>query len=166
MTRLEFDQMVERLEIRFKNRPQALTRSAVAWAALGYMVLLAGFSGSLALAAACGWAIWEAPNALTLKLGIVLGLSGLAIAYSIVRGAWVRLSPPRGERLSRESVPKLFEMIDSTAAKVGGIQFHRVLLTDELNASVVQIPLMGIFGWYRNYLEPVPEFMSYSGAML
>lgn len=153
MTRLEFDQMVERLEARFKGRQQHLTRSALAWAMLGYGVLIAGLAGSLALAAACVWAICQAPSALTLKLGILIGLAALAIAWSILRGAWIRLSPPEGESLTRESVPQLFEMIDSTAAKVGGIQFHRVLLTDELNASVVQVPLLGIFGWYRNYLN-------------
>lgn len=91
-------------------------------------------------------------NALTLKLGIIVGLPALAIAWSILRGAWIRLSPPEGEILTRESVPWLFEMIDSTAAKVGGIQFHCVLLTDEWNASVVQISLLCIFGWYRNDL--------------
>lgn len=153
MTRLEFDQMVERLEARFKGRPQHLTRSALAWAVLGYGVLIVGLLGSLAVAVVCVWMIFESPNALTLKLGIILGLAALAIAWSILRGAWIRLSPPQGEVLTRESVPQLFELIDSTAAKVGGIQFHRVLLTDELNASVVQVPLLGIFGWYRNYLN-------------
>jgi Zn-dependent protease with chaperone function len=152
MTRVEFDQLVESLEIRFKNRPQVLTRNAVAWAILGYAVLIAGLLGSLLLAGASAWAVYTSPNAFTIKLGFVLGFSGLVIGYSILRGVWIRLSPPQGEMLDREEVPKLFEMIDSTAAKAGGIQFHRVVLTDELNASVVQIPLLGIFGWHRNYL--------------
>lgn len=153
MTRLEFDRLVVTLETRFKDRPGLLTRSAVAWAILGYVVLIVGMLGSLAVAGASAWAINASPNALTLKLGLVLGLSGLVIGWSILCSIWIRLSPPVGESLTRESVPELFEMIDSISAKVGGIRFHRVLLTDELNASVVQIPRLGIFGWHRNYLN-------------
>ena len=40
MTRLEFDQMVEQLELRYQNRGPALTRVAVGWAILGYAVLV------------------------------------------------------------------------------------------------------------------------------
>lgn len=152
MTRLEYDLLVERLEGRYLNRGQALTRSAVAWAALGYCVLVVGLAGSFGLAAGCAWAIYQAPNAITIKLGFVLGLSGLVIGYSILRCAWVRLSPPEGDALHRHEVPQLFEMIDTTADKAGGIHFNRVLITDDLNAYVVQVPLLGIFGWYRNYL--------------
>ena len=97
MTRLEFDEMVANLEIRFKGRPAILTRSAVTWAILGYVVLIAGLLGSLTLAAASAWAIYTSPSALTLKLGVVLGLSGLIIGFSILRGAWIRLCPPQGE---------------------------------------------------------------------
>lgn len=153
MTRLEFDEMVARLEAHYKGRPEKLTRSALAWAVLGYGVLVLGLAGSVAIVAACAWVILVAPNALTIKLGLVLGIAAFAIAWSILRGAWIRLSPPEGENLTADSAPRLFEMIDSTAAKVGGIRFHRVLLTDELNASVVQVPRLGIFGWYRNYLS-------------
>lgn len=152
MTRLEFDQMVEQLEIRYRNRGPALTRVAVAWAILGYAVLVIALAGSIALAASCAWAIYMAPNALTIKLGAVFGLSGLIIAWSIVKGVWINLSPPVGESLTCGNAPRLFEMIDATAAKAGGIHFHRVLLTDDLNAFVTQIPRLGIFGWHRNYL--------------
>ena len=152
MTRVEFDQMVEQLELRYQNRGPALTRVAVGWAILGYAVLVIALAGSTALAAGCAWAIFMAPSAVTIKLGIVLGLGGLIIAWSIVKGVWVKLSPPEGETLTRANAPRLFEMIDSTAAKAGGIHFHRVLLTDDLNAFVTQIPRLGIFGWHRNYL--------------
>lgn len=152
MTRIEFDQMVERLEHRFHGRAAALTRTAVLWALLGYAVLILGFACSLALAAFCMWAIYQAPSALTIKLGLVFGLSALLIAWSIFRGAWIRLSPPQGRVLDRREAPRLFEMIDSTSAEAGGIPFHRVLLTEDLNACVVQIPRLGVFGWYRSYL--------------
>lgn len=152
MTRIEYDQLVQKLESIYENRGQALTRSAVGWAVLGYVVLITGLAGSIGLAITCASMIYMAPNALTIKLGGILGLSGVIIAFSILKGVWVHLSPPEGEVLQRQDVPALFEMIDSTAERAGGIHFNRVLLTDQLNASVCQVPLLGIFGCYRNYL--------------
>ena len=152
MTREEFDRLVEQLEIRYRDKGGALTRTAVLWAIMGYAVLVLGLVVSLGLAVLCATMIFMAPGAITIKLGLVFGISGLVVGWSILRGAWIRLSPPVGRRLLPQQAPRLFEMIDETSAKAGGIRFHQVLLTEDLNACVVQIPRLGVFGWYRNYL--------------
>lgn len=153
MTRLEFDHLVEKLEARFKGRQASLTRSAVLWAILGYVVLVLGFLSAAGVMAGCVWMAIAAPSVVTIKLGLVLGLSGGLIALGILKGVWVRMTPPEGELLERHDAPRLFEMIDGVSEKAGGVHFDRVLLTDELNASVVQLPRLGIFGWYRTYLS-------------
>jgi hypothetical protein len=30
---------------------------------------------------------------------------------------------------------------------------HEVLVTPEFNASIAQVPRLGVFGWHRNYLR-------------
>ena len=66
---------------------------------------------------------------------------------------WVRLEAPQGREITRREAPALFSMLDQLrrALKVD-VRFDHVLLTDEFNAAVVQIPRLGILGWHRNYL--------------
>lgn len=152
MTRIEFDQLVEDLRKRFEGRTIALTRSALAWAVLGYIALVSGFLASLGVVAACILMVAAAPNALTIKLGLVFGITGALIAWSILRGAWVRCPPPEGEAIVSGDAPRLFQLMEETGKAAGGIPLDRVLITPDLNACVAQTPRLGIFGWHRNDL--------------
>jgi Zn-dependent protease with chaperone function len=42
--------------------------------------------------------------------------------------------------------------MDRMRAQMKGPRFHHVLITDDVNAAVVQRPAFGLFGWPRNYL--------------
>lgn len=152
MTRVEFDHLVEHLEQRFRNRGLALTRAAVFWAMMGYTVLVLGLLISWGLVLFFGMAIYLSPSALTFKLGVVAGLSGGVVGWSILRGIWVRMEPPEGEELTCANEPRLFEVTEAISAQAGSIRFHRVLLSEDLNACVIQVPRLGIFGMHRNYL--------------
>ncbi|MBB4635839.1 M48 family metallopeptidase [Longimicrobium terrae] len=84
-----------------------------------------------------------------IKLGIgLLWLMGLAL-----RALWIRLQPPTGMPLTRENAPALMDEIERMRVATGAGPLHQVLLTEDLNASVMQLPRLGIFGWYRNYLQ-------------
>jgi hypothetical protein len=48
--------------------------------------------------------------------------------------------------------PKLFALLDELQAALDCRPFHKVSLMSDMNAGVVQIPRLGIFGWHRNYL--------------
>lgn len=79
------------------------------------------------------------------------------IAFVIVttvvfRSLWVRLQPPEGLKLSELEQPQLFEMLHQIRRAVGGPRVHAVLLTEELHASAVSIPRLGLLGWPRHYL--------------
>ena len=43
-------------------------------------------------------------------------------------------------------------MIDKLRRELGTRRFDQVLITDELNAGVVESPRLGLFGLYRSYL--------------
>lgn len=153
MTRVQFDALVERLEGKFARHGERLKRASLVWAVMGYIVLTVYVFLCLAITAGCIWLMMERPSALTIKLGIFLGLAAGALSFSIIRSLWISLSKPEGREVSRQEAPELFEMIDSISRAAGGVVFHRVLLTEELNASVVQVARAGVFGFYRNYLS-------------
>ncbi len=153
MTRVQFDDLVARLEGRFARDGDRLKRSSLRWATLGYVTLAIYTVLCLGLVAGCVWLMVMHPGAATIKLGIFLGIAAGVLSVSIVRSLWTSLTAPEGREVSREEAPRLFEMIDSVSQSAGGVVFHKVLLTDELNASVVQVARAGIFGFYRNYLS-------------
>ena len=76
----------------------------------------------------------------------------LALSYAIVRSLWVRLPPPEGRRIGRAEAPQLFDLCELLRKWLRGPRIHRILVTDDFNASIVQISRLGLFGWPRNYL--------------
>jgi len=83
-----------------------------------------------------------------------IGLLGpfLVLGGIILRALWLRLEPPSGYQVTRETAPKLFAVLDKVRRAAGGPQLDRVLITNEFNADVTQIPRLGVLGWNRNYL--------------
>ena len=153
MTRVEFDNLVTRLDSKFKQNNEKLKVSSMLWAITGYVVLVIYIVICLMLLASCVFFIYVSPNAVTLKIGILIGLAAGGTSISIIRSLWLRMQPPEGHKLKREDAPKLFEMINTLSEAAGGVKFHEVIITSELNASVIQNPRAGIFGIYRNTLS-------------
>ncbi len=148
MTDEKFESLVARLEREQSRNPAAYRRKVVLLALAGYAYILAVlalfallFAGSLALvtqAAAAG-----------AKLAIVFGV----LFWMVVRAMWVRLAPPHGREISRREAPELFALLDNLQRELAvRTRFHRVLITDDLNAAVVQVPRLGILGWHVNHL--------------
>jgi Zn-dependent protease with chaperone function len=150
MDNAEFRALVERLEQRAAERPGAYRIEVGGLAALGYLYVLAVLAvlvgllaGLIALAAQV-----RGGGGLVGKLALPI----VFVMYAIVRALWVRIPPPDGITLSRSAAPKLFEALDEISRALEAPRFHHVLVTDDFNASVVQVPRLGVFGWQRNYL--------------
>ena len=150
MDNAEFRALVARLERRATERPRAYRLEVGGLAALGYFyvfavlaLLVAMLIGLVAVAAQL-----RGGGGLAGKLALPIAF----ILYAIVRALWVRIPPPEGLLLKRIEARKLFEAIDAVTAGLAAPRFDRVLLTDDFNASIVQVPRLGIFGWQRNYL--------------
>ncbi len=152
MTREAFETYIDKLTAKAAERPKAYTRWCTLLVALGYSYLGLVFLFSFAsLIAVIALVIFK-PNYATLKIALVLGAVAGGLAWSIFRGIWVRLSPPVGIEIKRDQAPELFEVIAEIQSALDSQPFHKVLLVNEFNASVVQIPRLGILGWNRNYL--------------
>lgn len=173
-----FDTLISRLELQARDRPARYTATVTLVALLGFLLLgvaisfsllmIGGFAGLVVLALKYGGggvAIFLA------KLGKLLFLM-LIPAWMMLRSTWTllttRFAPPEGRELTREEAPLLFARLDDMRSRMQGPRFHHVLLTDEMNAAVVQHPRWGVLGGHHNYLIlglPLLQVMSADEAM-
>ena len=140
-------ELVERLEHRSQSDPRGYRRRVGLLAALGYAYLGLTLAAVAGLSAAVVYFAVTGP-ALLLKLLIPLG----ALALVVLRALWIRVEPPEGIPVRRADAPELFALVDDLRGKVDGPKVHSVLLDGELNASIVQVPRLGVLGPQRNYL--------------
>ncbi|HEX5646464.1 MAG TPA: M48 family metalloprotease [Nitrospira sp.] len=150
MTEQRFEQLVRQLEGYAKAHPARYKLKVALLAFAGYAYVAAILGAALALTAGCFVLIKDSSGGHVLRVQVGLGL--VVLATVIVHALWVRLEPPTGIELQREHAPRLFLLIDKIRAALGTPQFHHVLIVNELNAAVVQVPGLGLFGWHRNYL--------------
>jgi Zn-dependent protease with chaperone function len=150
MTPETFDALVQDLERYSQRNPQMYRLRVGLLALLGYLYLILVVSGLLAAVIFLVWLTVSSQhfNVLVLKAIIFLMIPIVIVARSL----WVRWTPPNGIALNPQRVPKLYALIDDLAKNLKTSSFHHVLLTDDFNASVVQIPRLGLFGWYTSYL--------------
>jgi Zn-dependent protease with chaperone function len=80
----------------------------------------------------------------------IIGLIAVLIVFG--RALWVRSEQLTGVRITRADAPGLFDEVEAIRRTLRAPRVHRVLLTDDYNAGVVQQPRLGVLGWYQNYL--------------
>lgn len=146
----QFGAFVQKLERFARQQPKAYKLRVGLLATLGYayifliLTVLLGTLVAIALLIASSKTI----SGGAIKLIILLA----AFIVFVLQSLWVTFPPPVGLELSRQQVPHLFALIDRLTSTLQAPQFHRVLLTDDFNACVVQVPRLGILGWQQNYL--------------
>ena len=159
MTQEQFDALVARLEQRATLYPTVYKLTLGAFATLGYFYVFGVLAALLAATAVFAIVIATGKALLLGKLVIpVIVLIGV-----VLKSLWVKLVPPKGLRLTRRDYPTLFAAIDEVRRATSAPKAHEVLLTNELNAAIVQIPRLGLFGWQKNHLVlglPLLELLS------
>lgn len=149
MTREAFVARLEQLHPLAVANPRAYRWRVQAWAMLGYgfiVLLLLGTAGALGLVAVLLTSV--AAVVLVLKVGLALGVFG----WKVARALWVKFDPPKGRALTPAEAAPLFGLLHEQARALAAPPVHRVLLTTEFNAAIVQLPRLGVLGWPRNYL--------------
>ena len=150
MKQEEFDTLVKNLEEYAQRSPRNYKLQVVLLATLGYAYIFIILAGALALLALMILAIIHTRriNSYMIKFVILL----LALICVIFSSLWVHIPPPQGLVLKRKKVPQLFKMLDELTKALKAPKFHHVILTGDFNASVIQIPRLGLLGWHQNYL--------------
>ncbi len=139
--------LAERLETLARERPRTYKTRVAALALLGY-----GYLG-LMLALLLGLLALSAVSVIHLKaLGVKLLLLIAPFVWLVARALWVRPEAPTGLAITAADAPELFARIERLRMALSAPRFHRVLINEDFNASVSQVPRLGLFGWQRNYL--------------
>lgn len=132
-------------------------------ALVGYAYLMGAL---LLVVAAAGAIVFQLPGLLIFPaFGLFVLAPFFVLASIIVSALWVRMEAPGGYEVTHETAPALFALLDKVRRAARAPRFHRVLITEEFNASVASLPRLGVFGWSRNYLSlGMPLLQSVSEA--
>jgi len=150
MTQEQFDELVQRLEREALDDPGRYRLRLGALASLGYLYVigvLLVLIGAVALLAYLLIANRSSSFVIVKLLIPIVVLIGV-----VLRAMWVRLEAPRGLELEPREHPKLFAAIEKVRRAAKAPRADVVLLTNELNAAIVQVARLGMFGWQKNYL--------------
>lgn len=138
--------LIPSLEAFAAEKPESYKLRVALLAVLGYAYLL--FVVLILLGIVATILLYARLNYVVLKiLWIPLVIVGI-----VLKSLWITLPEPDGMELQREQAPALFDLIHEVTTKLNGPKIHHVLVNSEFNASVVQIPQFGMFGWLNNYL--------------
>ncbi len=147
MTQEKFDELVQQLEVYSQQHPHMYKLRVAALATFGYVYIFVMIAFLLLCVASIAF------------IGIygrffASGLSTIFIVsiFLLLRSLWVTFPAPTGTKLKRKQVPELFALVNRLTKSLQAPSFHQILLTSEFNASVCQVPRLGIFGWQKNYL--------------
>jgi Zn-dependent protease with chaperone function len=150
MTHEKFEELVTQLQEEAKYAPKMYKLKVLLLTLLGYgyifLILAAGLAG---IGLILYYVLFNnGPTGLSFKFILIIG----AVVFLIFRSLWFRMEEPSGLEVTPEKAPALFKEVEQIRKALNGPKIHRVLLTDEFNASIVQHPRFGFFGFYRNYL--------------
>ena len=149
MNQEQYENFIAGLEREAEQNPARYHWKLGGMATLGYAYIAAMLLALFAIVVALGWMVIHRSGAvLALKLGIFV----VPLIWAVLRAVFVTISPPAGREIAPRSAPALFEFVEEIRRAAGAPRVHHILMTGELNASVVQHPRLGIFGWSSNYL--------------
>lgn len=148
----EFINAVQAAEAFAERSPKMYKLKVGLFALLGYVVI---FSILLILVLLIGGsvAIFFLSSSLALlilKKKLIIPI--LLAIWIFLKALWVKFDKPEGYELKRKEFPELFSEIDQLTKQLKTLKIHKVILTNELNASVVQHPRFGLIGGQENYL--------------
>src|SRR5882762_8740650 len=147
MDRAAFEALIARMEALAASDPAAYRRRVFGLAILGYGYLVLVV---LVLLALCAILLASIVYLQAIAVKLLFLVSGPLLL--VLRSMWVRLEPPAGERLTQAMAPELFQMLAELRMRLRTPRIHRVLLTPDFNAGVMQVPRLGLLGWHRSYL--------------
>ncbi|MFZ4625963.1 MAG: M48 family metalloprotease, partial [Rhodoferax sp.] len=150
MDRAEFIHLVRLSEHASADDSQAYRRKLALFAALGYLWVVGCFLLGIGVA---WWALDHlAHNRFRASyIGLLVVAGGLL--WASLRALWVRLPAPDGLEITQADAPVLFEALERIRKKIKGPPIHHVLLDDQFNASISQLPRYGLLGGAVNYLS-------------
>ena len=120
---------------------------------LGYGYLLAVMLSIVALFGGLIWLVSSGGPAVVLAVKVLKFTWPLLLFIPfLVKALFVRIPKPEGHYLVGEQKQVALDFIAPICRAASGPKIHHIVVTDELNAAVQQIPKFGFFGPNTNYL--------------
>lgn len=151
LTYEEYYKWIKEAEVEAARNPDGYKRKVGLFAIVGYGFVFALLAVIIILIAAILYLSFYTSGgaAAKVKLLVIFG----AFAWVIVSSMFVKFSPPKGRRITKQQFPLLFKEIEALQNRLETLRIHEVILSHGMNAFVVQTPRLGVFGWYRNTLS-------------
>src|SRR5881296_941171 len=145
----QFEALVRKCEAHAKRDREGYARQVTVLALAGYgyvLLVLVGLGATITLL------VWSLQfHGATYRV-LALTAPFVLLFRLVLRALRVRVERPEGVRVRPADAPELFALIDRLVRELHTPRLHRVLLTEDCNAALAQIPRLGPLGWYRNYL--------------
>jgi len=150
--RERFEAFVCQAEQAMQANPRKYRIKLALLAILGYLVIFGMLGVLLLIGFLCVWAALSGHAwwLLLIKTKLILLLP--AFGLLILRSLWVRIKAPIGYRVRQAQCPRLFQEVAHLSSRLQTPRIHRILIVNDFNAAISQVPRLGIFGWQRNYL--------------
>jgi Zn-dependent protease with chaperone function len=136
----------ERNPLAYRHRLAWLVLIGVAVRLAAIVLALGGFLAVLALALAS-----DDQSAFPWQVAIAILL--LPLAWALWKGVLAKPAAARGYPLPRSRFRQLHADLDALRGELRLPRVHRVMLTDDFDIELQQVPRLGVFGWNRNTLR-------------
>lgn len=150
MTHEQFVNLVNRLEGLAQRNPGSYRLRLGLLAALGYAYILLLLGIAVGLLGAIIWYFATSHRAPGGAMRVVIPL--VVFIGIVLRSLWVSFPRPGGLELRRSDAPELFAVVDDLCKALRAPRPAHVLLNDDYNAAVAQMPRLGVLGWDQGYL--------------
>ncbi len=149
MNRADFIHLVRISEQASADDSDTYRRSVALFAALGYLWVISCLAIGIGLTV---WTFhsWAHHGFRVLHVFLVFTAGGLL--WTCMHALWCPVEAPSGFQLTEADAPSLFKTLRRIRKKIKGPPIDHVLLDGSFNASISQIPRLGIFGGSTNYL--------------
>jgi Zn-dependent protease with chaperone function len=149
MTNEQFALLVKKLEAKASKQPRFYRFKVLLLTGLGYSYVLTFLAIFVLL---FGFSIF-----MLVDTGITMGnlkmlLFTGALSFIILKALLFKLEMPTGYYIEKSEAEELIRVLDELRAKLQTQPIHSIVLNNEFNASVAQIPKFGLIGPKQNVL--------------
>lgn len=145
-----YEGLIRQLEAKSENNPAWFRSQVFFMTNCAYLVLLCVF----AIAISFFYLAYQWQQSASRGLGLLIGLAVAIVPamYVSIKAFFIRFNEPKGFEFTPENAPELFKVLEKMRKKLNGPPIHRVILDNQFNAAISQMPRWGLFGGYKNHL--------------
>ncbi len=86
------------------------------------------------------------------KIVIFLGGFLVFMITNLIKGLFYKFDEPVGHKIDEQSAPQLFSLLYQIKREIHGAKIHQVIIDNQLNAYIEEVPRLGVFFGYRRTL--------------